>query len=289
MSGVYGRADERQSARTLRTAMECGIDFLDTADAYGAGRNELLLGQVLRGTDTAVIATKAGLTGRWGPSGPEVDNSPQYLRTACEGSLRRLGLEALPLYYLHRHHSGVPIEEVAGALAQLVKAGKVCQIGLCEVNEETLRRAHAVHPIAAVQAEYSFWAREVEKGVLPVCKALGVSFIASSPLGRGVLTGAGVPQHLQSSDLRRRLPRFQPEALNAARPLVDRLAAFAGKRGYTITQVALAWLLAQDVVPIPGTCRPEHVLDNAAALMITLTADDLSELEGLSSAGDVTS
>ena len=291
MSGGYGAPDDAQSLATLSCAIGNGIDFLDTADAYGAGHNEELLGRFLRGCSSRVsVGTKFGLVGKPGAAGTVIDNSPQYIRRACEASLRRLGVETLDLYYAHRRDPAVPIEEMVGAMADLVREGKVRHLGLCEVKASTLRRAHAVHPIAAVQSEYSLCTRNAEREMLNTCSELGVTFVAFCPLGRGLLTGRVGPIHeLDVMDFRRRMPRFQTDALRKNTELVRALESFATDMGATSAQVALAWMLSKHshVVPIPGAKRPRHVRENAAATRIKLSSQQIEALDKLFGAGAV--
>jgi aryl-alcohol dehydrogenase-like predicted oxidoreductase len=285
MSGGYGAPDDAQSVLTLACAIENGIDFLDTSDAYGAGHNEELLGRFLRGRSTRVrVGTKFGLVGKPGAPTTIIDNSPDYIRSACEKSLRRLGVETLDLYYAHRRDPAVPIEDMIGAMAELVRAGKVRHLGLCEVLPDTLRRAHAVHPITAVQSEYSLWSRDAEAEMLETCRALGVTFVAFCPLGRGFLTGKITSlEELEETDFRRRMPRFQGDALRSNTDLVHALERFATDIGATTGQVALAWILSKHphVVPIPGAKRPNHVLENAAATRTQLSAKQIETLNRL--------
>jgi aryl-alcohol dehydrogenase-like predicted oxidoreductase len=286
MSEFYGPGNDQQSLETLATALDRGIDFLDTADMYGLGHNEELLGRFLRGRrERVVLATKFGIVRN--PDAPKerrIDNSPQYIRQACDASLRRLGIDTIDLYYIHRRDPSVPIEDAVGAMADLVKAGKVRYLGLSEVAPETLRRAHAVHPITAIQSEYSLWTREPEQQMLATCRELRVTFVAYSPLGRAMLTGTvknGEP--FASGDFRRTNPRFQGEALQKNLRLVQGLAAFAKERGASTGQIALAWLLSKhpDVVPIPGTKRAHYVIENAAAMQIELSSEEIATLDRL--------
>jgi aryl-alcohol dehydrogenase-like predicted oxidoreductase len=285
MSEGYGTPSEEQSIQTLHAALECGIDFLDTSDVYGTGGNEEMLGRFLRGRPQQLrIATKFGLVRRSGTPLPAIDNSPRYVREACEHSLRRLGVETLDLYYAHRRDPRVPIEELVGALADLVRAGKVRLLGLSEVSSSTLRRAHAIHPIAAVQSEYSLCTRDVESGMLEVCRELGVTLVASCPLGRAFLTDTlADPQTLEASDFRRRLPRFQAEALSQNAKLLPALRTFASQHGATSAQIALAWLLSKypHVIPIPGAKHIRHVTENARSSEVKLTAGEILELDEL--------
>ena len=285
MSGGYGAPNDAQSLLTIACAIENGIDFLDTADAYGAGHNEELLGRFLRGCSARVsVGTKFGLVGKPGAAGTVIDNSPQYIRPACEASLRRLAVETLDLYYAHRRDPAVPIEDMVGAMADLVREGKVRHLGLCEVRPDTLRRAHAVHPIAAVQSEYSLCTRGAEVEMLDTCRTLGVTFVAFCPLGRGFLAGTiDSIDELDESDFRRRMPRFQTDALRKNIELVRALESFARDIGATSGQVALAWILSKHphVVPIPGAKHPKYVHENAAATRIKLTANQVDTLDRL--------
>lgn len=282
MSEFYGPSDEAQNLNTLARALELGINFLDTADMYGPHTNEELLGRFLKGQrDRVVLATKFAVIRSSDPGARNISNEPAYIRSACDASLRRLGIETIDLYYIHRIDKNVPIEDSVGTLAELVKAGKIRSIGLCEVSAATLRRATAVHPIAAVQSEYSLWCRDPEPEVLPACRELGVSFVAYSPLGRGALTGAfAKTEDLAPNDFRRVVPRFQGEAYDKNQALIASLKTLAEAKGCTPGQMALAWLLhqGQDVVPIPGTRRIERLEENAAATRIALTADELDRL-----------
>jgi len=286
MSEFYGPGNEEQSLETLATALDQGIDFLDTADMYGMGHNEELLGRFLAGRrQRVVLATKFGIVrDPNAPTARAIDNSPQYIRRACDASLRRLGIDTIDLYYAHRRDPSVPIEDAVGAMAQLVTAGKVRYLGLSEVAPGTLRRAHAVHPITAVQSEYSLWSREPERQMLATCRELGVTFVAYSPLGRAFLTGTvKSAEAFATGDFRRTNPRFQGEALQNNLRLVQGLADFAARRGATSGQIALAWLLARDpgVVPIPGTKRPRYVIENAAAAGIKLSREEVAALDEL--------
>ncbi len=282
MSEFYGRSDRRESLLTLERALELGVSFWDTADMYGVGENERLLAEVLKTRRSEVLlATKFG--NRRGPRGEflGVDGRPEYVRQACEASLQRLGVEQIDLYYQHRVDRNVPIEDTVGAMAELVRAGKVRLLGLSEAAAATLRRAHAVHPIAALQTEYSLWTRDLEAEVLPACRELGVTLVAYSPLGRGFLTGRfRKPEDLAADDWRRMGPRFQGENFVANLALAERIQALAARKGCTPAQLALAWLLArgEDVVPIPGTRQRARLEENAAAVELRLTPAENAEL-----------
>ena len=279
MSFAYGPADEEESLRVLRRYLELGGNFLDTAEVYGPYKNEELLGRFLRQVprESVVVATKFGF--RIGSNGiRSVDSSPENVRRACDASLGRLGIETIDLYYQHRVDPAVPIEETVGAMAELVSAGKVRMIGLSEAGPKTLRRAAKVHPIAALQSEYSLWSREVEtNGVLATCRELGITFIPYSPLGRGFLTGAIQKlEDLDATDWRRTNPRFGEKALQENFKLVSTVKELASGKGVTPAQLALAWVLSQgkDVVPIPGTKRVRYLEDNMGALQVVLTESD---------------
>ncbi|OCX65605.1 aldo/keto reductase [Thioclava sp. SK-1] len=282
MSEFYGPRDDATSMQVLHAAVEGGIDMLDTADTYGPHHNETLIGNFLRHGASVKVATKFGIVRTAGEYRRSLDNSPAYIRAACEGSLRRLGREQIDLYYVHRISPDQPIEETMDVLSQLVKQGKIAHIGLCEVSAQTLRRAHAVYPVTAVQTEYSLWTREVADSVLPTCRELGVGFVAYSPLGRGFLTGQ-IGQ-LDADDFRRSLPRFQAGAMGTNSQIADRVAQVAARHGCTAAQVSLAWLLAQgpDIVPVPGTKRLRWLHDNIAAANVALTPDELRDLDALS-------
>jgi len=291
MSEFYGAHDDTQSLDTLAAALDRGIDLFDTADMYGAGHNEQLLGRFLAGRpERPIVATKFGIVREPGKYARRIDNSPDYVGRACDASLARLGVERIDLYYCHRRNPEVPIEDLIGAMAGLVRAGKVRWLGLSEVSVATLRRAAAVHPIAAVQSEYSLWSRDPEAGMIDACRELGTSFVAYSPLGRAFLTGAvGSADDLAPDDFRRANPRFQGEALAANRRLAAALAEFAAARGATAAQIALAWLLAKypHVIPIPGTRRTRYLDENVAAADIALSADELASLDSLFAPGAV--
>ncbi|CAN0619952.1 pyridoxine 4-dehydrogenase [Burkholderia multivorans] len=282
MSEFYGPRDDELAMRVLERAVEMGVDFLDTADMYGPYHNEELIGRFLAEYRPKVrIATKFGIVRKPGEYRRSINNSPQYARQCCEASLRRLGIEQIDLYYVHRIDPAHPIEDTMAELARLVQEGKIARIGLCEVSSATLRRAHAVHPVAAVQTEYSLWTRDVEAEVLPTCRELGIGLVAYSPLGRGFLTGRFQSDTaFEEGDFRASLPRFQPENITTNRSLVDVITALAVRKACTPAQIALAWLLAQgdDIVPIPGTKRIAHLQDNLGALSVCLEPDDLAEL-----------
>lgn len=286
MSEFYGASDDTQSLHTLQRALALGLNFWDTADTYGLGHNESLLGQCIAQGGPAlrqqlVVATKFGIVRQEGKYERRIDNTPAYIRSACEASLRRLQVDSIDLYYCHRRNPEVPIEDMVGAMAELVQAGKVRQIGLSEVSASSLRRAHAVHPIAAVQSEYSLWAREPEQGLLQACAELGTSFVAYSPLGRAFLTGTLDTATLAGNDFRKILPRINGDAEAANRLLVEALGRFATARGASNAQIALAWLLHKHphVIPIPGTRRIAYLEQNAAATEIALSATELAELD----------
>ena len=281
MTAIYGPADDRESVRTIRRAAELGATLIDTSDIYGNGSNEQLVGQALKGIrERVVLATKFGNIRRDGK--PDVDGRPEHVREACDRSLERLGVETIDLYYQHRVDPRVPIEDTVGAMAELVRAGKVRFLGLSEAAPATIRRAAAVHPIAALQTEYSLWTRDAEAEVLPTCRALGIGFVPYSPLGRGFLTGTLTsPDDFAANDRRREHPRFAAAnfARNAA--LLTSLRAVAAKCGATPAQVAIAWLLAKgdDIVPIPGTKRVSRLEEDAAAADLALTAQDIASLD----------
>jgi len=286
MSEFYGPADESQSLAVLERALELGVSHFDTADMYGHGHNESLLGRFLKGRrERVVLATKFALVREQNQAGQyerRVDSSPAYLARAVEASLKRLGIETIDLYYAHRLDGVTPVEETVGAMAELVTAGKVRALGLSEVSGPTLRRAQAVHPIAAVQTEYSLWTRDPEADVLPVCRELGVSLVAYSPLGRGFLTGTiETTENLAADDYRRHAPRLQDENLAANLKLVAAVKALAAEKGASAGQIALAWLLAQgpEILPIPGTKRLKYLEENVGSAALSLSAADLARLD----------
>jgi aryl-alcohol dehydrogenase-like predicted oxidoreductase len=284
MSEFYGAADEGEAIATIHRALELGVTLLDTADAYGPHTNERLVGKAIAGRrDEVVLATKFGLVRD--PENPRargLNGSPDYVRSSCEGSLERLGVEHIDLYYLHRVDPATPIEETVGAMADLVQEGKVRHIGLSEAGPETLRRASAVHPIAALQTEYSLWSRDPEDEILPTARELGIGFVAYSPLGRGFLSGRiQSPDDLEPDDFRRFSPRFQGENFEHNLELVRAVQEIAADKGCTASQLALAWVLARgdDVVPIPGTKREAYLEENVAALGVELTPADLQRMD----------
>jgi aryl-alcohol dehydrogenase-like predicted oxidoreductase len=285
MSEYYGPVDEAAALATIDRALELGVTFLDTADMYGPFANERLLGKALRGRrDQVVLATKFGFERDESGAYLGINGRPEYVRQACEASLKRLGVETIDLYYQHRVDPTIPIEDTVGAMAELVAAGKVRFLGLSEAGVETIRRAHRIHPISALQTEYSLWSRDPESEILPLVRELGVGFVAYSPLGRGFLSGTVAElAGLAPDDFRRSLPRFQGENLVTNLHQLRPLLVAAERRGVTPGQLALAWLLAQggDIVPIPGTRRVSHLEENVRALEVTLTAQELRDLSGL--------
>ncbi|GJG86497.1 aldo/keto reductase [Gemmatimonadetes bacterium T265] len=292
MSEFYGPTDDTESRATLDRALDLGVTLFDTADMYGPFTNEELLGRWLRDRGAAsrvVVATKFGIVrDPADPTNRGLSGRPEYVRAACEGSLRRLGVDHVDLYYQHRVDPDVPIEDTVGAMSRLVEEGKVLHLGLSEAGAATIRRAHAVHPIAAVQTEYSLWSRDPEDEILPACRALGVGFVPYSPLGRGFLTGEiRTPDDLAPDDFRRGNPRFQGENFARNLALVERVRELARERGCTPAQFALAWLLAQgeDLVPIPGTKRVARLEENVAAGEIALSPDDLARIDAVAPKG----
>lgn len=281
MSTTYGERDDDESTKTLHRAIELGCTFLDSSDAYGAGRNEDLLGVALKGKwDQVVIATKFGNLGKINPERP-VDGRPEYVIEACEKSLSRLGCEVIDLYYQHRVDPQVPIEDTVGAMSKLIEQGKVKHLGLSEAGAETIRRAHATHPIAALQTEYSLWTRDVEAEILPTCRELGIGFVGYAPVGRGFLTGSIVSRDaFIEGDGRLGHPRFAEENIAENKKLLGPLEDIAEAHGVTMAQIAIAWSLAQggDIVPIPGTKRRTYLEENLTAADITLSDSDLAAL-----------
>ena len=293
MSFAYGPADEAEATATIHRALDLGVNFLDTADMYGLGANETLVGKAIAGRrDEVVLATKFGIV--MDPANPAdrgVRGDADYVRQACDASLQRLGLDHIDLYYQHRPDTSVPIEETVGAMASLVEAGKVRHLGLSEASAATIRRAAAVHPIAALQSEWSLFSRDIEADIVPTCRELGIGLVPYSPLGRGLLTGSVQSlDELSSNDFRRTLPRFQGENLAGNLTLVAVIRQVAEARGVTPGQVALAWVQAQgdDVVPIPGTKRRTYLVENVAALDLDLTADEMARLDAFTPAGERT-
>lgn len=286
MSEFYGATDDAESIATIHRALELGVNLIDTADIYGLGKNELLVGKALQGRrEQAVLASKFGIVrDPANPQSRDFNGTPAYVKQSCDASLQRLGTDHIDLYYLHRVDPATPIEETVGAMAELVKAGKVRAIGLSEASAQTLKRAAAVHPINALQSEYSLWSQDIEAEVLPTCRALGITLVAYSPLGRGFLTGQIRRfEDFAPDDFRRSVPRFQGENFKKNLDLVRELETIAAEKGVTASQLALAWVLAQgqDIVPIPGTKRRAYLEQNIQAVEITLTADDLKRINAL--------
>jgi aryl-alcohol dehydrogenase-like predicted oxidoreductase len=290
MSAWYGQTDEQESIATIRRALELGICLLDTADVYGLGKNEQLVGKAIAGRrDEVVLATKFG--NRWHDDGRRtIDGSPEYVRSAIDASLQRLGVDHVDLWYQHRVDANTPIEETVGAMKEAVDAGKVKHLGLSEAGAETIRRAHAVHPITALQSEYSLWTRDPEGAILDTCRDLGIGLVAYSPLGRGFLAGRfSSPDELDESDSRKSHPRFSGGNLERNQHLAQTVKEVAAEKGVTPAQLALAWVLSRgdDVVPIPGTKRRTYLEQNAAASEVELTDDDLKRLDAIGeAAGD---
>ena len=289
MSEFYGHGEENESIATIQAFLDAGGSLLDTADMYGPFTNEALVGRAIAGRrDDVVLATKFGNERRADGSWVGINGSPDYVRSACDASLQRLGVDHIDLYYQHRVDKTVPIEETVGAMAELVQAGKVRHLGLSEASADTVRRAHAVHPITALQTEYSLWEREPETKVFPVLAELGIGFVPYSPLGRGFLTGQfRSPDDFAADDFRRHSPRFQGENFDRNLQLVDRVKELADAKGCTPAQLALAWLLAQGehIVPIPGTKKRDRLRENLGAADVELSAEDLTRLDELAPAG----
>lgn len=281
LSGSYGPAEEKESLATLQRALDLGCNFWDTADVYGRGHNEELVGRALKGRrDQVVLATKCGFVWTDNKEENDFDGSPQHIHAACEASLRRLGVEVIDLYYLHRLDRKVPIEESVGAMAELVGSGKVRQIGLSEVSANTLRRAAKVHPVAALQSEYSLWTRDPEGPIFQACRELGITFVAFSPVGRGFLTGGIREPNFAGNDFRHNVPRLAGENFRRNLQLVEKIRELAAEKRCTPAQLALAWVIAQGdyICAIPGTRRRDHLEENWAAQELRLTASDLASI-----------
>lgn len=289
MSEFYGPLDEGESIATLHRALELGVNFFDTSDIYGPFTNEVLVGKALRPyRDKVIIATKFGIRRDADGNRLGVSGRPEYVRGACDASLKRLGIDTIDLYYQHRVDPETPIEETVGAMAELVRAGKVQYLGMSEAAPQTIRRAHAVHPISALQNEYSLWSRDPEEQILPTIRELGIGFVPYSPLGRGFLTGQiKSPADLASDDWRKVSPRFQGENFQRNLDLVEKIERIAARKGCTPSQLALAWVLAQgkDLVPIPGTKRRKYLEENVAAAAVSLSKEDLAEIEAVAPRG----
>jgi aryl-alcohol dehydrogenase-like predicted oxidoreductase len=289
MSEFYGQSDEQESIATIHRALELGVNFLDTADMYGPFTNEKLIGRAIKGRrDEVVLATKFGNVRTEDGTFLGIDGRPEYVRRACEASLSRLGVETIDLYYQHRVDPKTPIEETVGEMARLVEEGKVLHLGLSEAAAQTIRLAHRVHPIAALQTEYSLWSRDPEDGLLDACRELGIGFVAYSPLGRGFLTGQiKTFDDLAPDDYRRISPRFQGDNFNRNLSLVKRIEEIAAEKGCTPAQLALAWVMAQgeDIVPIPGTKRRQYLEENVGAVEVKITTEELKRIDELAPKG----
>jgi len=290
MSEFYGSYDDAESIRVIHRAIDLGVTFLDTADVYGPHKNEVLVGKALKGKrDSVTLATKFGIVRDPNDTSKRsVNGTPDYVRTSCDASLKRLGVDVIDLYYLHRKDPNTPIEETVGAMAGLVKAGKVRTIGLSEVSASTLRKAHDVHPITALQTEYSLWSRDPEDELLDLCKTLNIAFVAYSPLGRGFLTGQIKRyEDFEANDWRRKAPRFQGENFGKNLALVKKLEDIASKKVCTASQLALAWVLSQGdhIFPIPGTKRLKYLEENVAAINVSITDDEFKELDAIAPKG----
>jgi len=290
MSEFYGSYDDTESVRVIHKAIDLGVTFLDTADAYGPHKNEVLVGKAIKGKrDRITLATKFGIVRDPNdPSKRGVNGKPDYVRASCDASLQRLGVDVIDLYYLHRKDPNTSIEETVGAMAELVRSGKIKSIGLSEVSPDTLRKAHAVHPITALQTEYSLWSREPEDELFDLCKELNIAFVAYSPLGRGFLTGhIKKYDDFEANDWRRHSPRFQGENFEKNMALVKKLEDMATKKGCTASQLALAWVLMQGdfIFPIPGTKRIKYLEENVESLKVTLSSEELSELDRIAPRG----
>ena len=290
MSDFYGAFDDAESIKVIHRAIELGVTFMDTADMYGPYKNEELLCKAIRGKRSGLtIATKFGIVRD--PNDPMkrgINGKPEYVKASCEGSLKRLGIDVIDLYYLHRKDPNTPIEETVGAMGELVKAGKVRGIGLSEVSSDTLRKAHAVHPISAVQTEYSLWSRDPEDDIMNMCRELGIAFVAYSPLGRGFLTGQIKKfEDFEANDYRRHSPRFQGENFEKNLTLVKKLDDMASKKGCTTSQLSLAWVMAQGdfIFPIPGTKRLKYLEENVGAVGLSVSPEELQELDAIAPRG----